>query len=120
MLHHTVDGVEPLEDSTSSLPISRTPHSSSHLPQAGPLLRHAHFKFSPVVSGEDTSWRGAKGLVHEEAIRQLEKLTEHDFYLSGSEGMVMAVYKDLVDRGVDKSQIYSDMLDIKRDMGDEV
>jgi hypothetical protein len=47
-------------------------------------------------------------------------LSQYDFYISGSEAMVLAVYYDLLENGADKSQIYSDMLDIKRDMGEDI
>jgi CDP-4-dehydro-6-deoxyglucose reductase len=79
-----------------------------------------NFHFTPVVSGEDVHWQGARGLVHFEAIRQLSNLSQYDFYISGSEAMVLAVYYDLLENGADKSQIYSDMLDIKRDMGEDI
>lgn len=79
-----------------------------------------NFKFTPVVSGDDDHWKGARGLVHFEAIRQLSDLSQYDFYVSGSEAMVMAVYYDLLEKGADKERIFSDMLDIKRDMGEDI
>ncbi len=81
---------------------------------------HDNFKFVPVVSGDDDNWKGARGLVHFEAIHQLEDLSQFDFYVSGSEAMVLAVYYDLLDKGADKDRIFSDMLDIKRDMGEDL
>jgi len=82
--------------------------------------QHKQFSFTPVVSGDDDKWKGEIGMVHHAAIRELGELSGYDYYLSGSEAMVMAVYDDLMDKGVPKAQIYSDMLDIKRDMGDDV
>ncbi|MCO7226540.1 FAD-binding oxidoreductase [Pleionea sp. CnH1-48] len=81
---------------------------------------YEHFHFTPVISGDDKSWQGATGLVHKAALAQLSNYTQYDFYVSGSEAMVMAVYQDLLDVGVPKEQIYSDMLDIKREMGENI
>jgi CDP-4-dehydro-6-deoxyglucose reductase len=81
---------------------------------------HANFHFTPVVSGDDEKWTGARGLVHFEAIRKLSNLSQFDFYISGSEAMVLAVYYDLLEKGAHKAHIFSDMLDIKRDMGEDI
>ncbi|MEE4246910.1 MAG: NAD(P)H-flavin reductase [Kangiellaceae bacterium] len=76
--------------------------------------------YHPVVSGDDKNWTGATGLVHHNAIEFLTDPTDYDFYISGSEAMVMAVYHDLLEHGASKTTIYSDMLDIKRAMGEDV
>jgi CDP-4-dehydro-6-deoxyglucose reductase len=47
-----------------------------------------------------------------------KELVEIDFYISGSEAMVVAVYNSLKGKGVDKSQIHSDILNIKREKGE--
>ncbi len=78
-----------------------------------------NFRYTPVISGDDEIWDGAVGFPHEVAIeRYNKKLIEKDFYVSGSEAMVMAVYRALSDKGVDSSQIHSDMLNIKREKGE--
>ncbi|TQV89236.1 NAD(P)H-flavin reductase [Aliikangiella coralliicola] len=76
------------------------------------------FTYIPVVSETDKNWTGETGFPHEVALAQLgEKSSECEFYVSGSEAMVMNVYQSLVKAGVPKDQIHSDILDIKREMG---
>lgn len=78
-----------------------------------------NFSYIPVISGDDEIWEGATGFPHEVAIEQCEPiLTEKDFYVSGSEAMVMAVYRALTEKGVKSSNIYSDILNIKREHGE--
>jgi len=82
-------------------------------------LDNENFSYTPVISGEDENWQGAKGFPHESAMDCDEnELVEKDFYISGSGPMVMAVYEALREKGVDKSQIHSDMLNIKRENGE--
>jgi CDP-4-dehydro-6-deoxyglucose reductase len=76
------------------------------------------FSYIPVVSGESQLWQGEVGFPHNVAIKQLgSSITNKDFYIGGSEAMVMAVYYDLLNAGVSKKSIHSDMLDIKRANG---
>ncbi len=82
--------------------------------------KHSGFKFIPVVSGSDSNWQGETGFPHAVAINNIKQISDCDFYISGSEGMVMAVYSDLLQQGVPKKQIFSDMLDIKREMGEDI
>lgn len=80
---------------------------------------NGNFSYIPVISGDDEIWEGATGFPHEIAIEQGgASLTEKDFYVSGSEAMVMAVYRALTDKGVDALQIHSDILNIKRENGE--
>ncbi len=77
------------------------------------------FKYTPVVFEVDDSWKGATGYPHEAAIADYQdKLSNCDVFISGSEPMVMNVYKALTEKGVPPNQIYSDILDIKRASGD--
>ncbi|WP_251358673.1 NAD(P)H-flavin reductase [Kangiella sp. TOML190] len=73
--------------------------------------------FVPVLSGIDPKWQGRKGFVHHAFMLDYDDLSEMDIYVAGSEPMVMSVYQDLLDRGVDKANIHSDILHIKRDFG---
>ena len=77
------------------------------------------FKYTPVVFESDQSWNGASGYPHEVAIVDYDdRLPECDIFISGSEPMVMNVYKALTEKGVPPDQIYSDILDIKRASGE--
>jgi len=78
-----------------------------------------HFRYYPVISTEDKSWAGRTGFPHELALQNNQKLlADKDFFISGSEPMVMAVYQALKNHGVLCSNIYSDILNIKRDKGE--
>ena len=78
-----------------------------------------NFKYIPVISSDDEIWEGAIGFPHEVAIEQCEQvLTEKDFYVSGSEAMVMAVYRALREKSVKSKNIHSDILNIKRLKGE--
>ena len=76
-----------------------------------------HFTFVPVLSGLDEKWQGRKGFVHHAFMLDHNDLTNMDIYVGGSEPMAMSVYQDLLDRGVKKTSIHSDILNIKREMG---
>ncbi len=78
--------------------------------------RNLHFKYIPVINEKEANWDGAVGFPHQIALSQLtKKISGYDFYISGSELMVMSVYRELIDSGADKKQIFSDILDIKRE-----
>lgn len=77
------------------------------------------FRYIPVVNQPDDTWQGARGFPHLVALQDhAQALGECQFIISGSGPMVMKVYQDLLDAGVDKARIFSDMLDIKRDLGE--
>ncbi len=78
-----------------------------------------NFQFIPVINQAEPEWSGHTGYPHEIALKQLQQSDkEHDFYIGGSEAMVMAVYKALKQAGVSSDRIFSDILDIKRDLGE--
>jgi len=79
------------------------------------------FSYTPVVGESCEQWKGAVGFPHEHAIKDYsEKAPECEFFISGSEPMVMAVYKSLKESGVPSEQIHSDILDIKRASGESL
>ena len=79
------------------------------------------FRYIPVLQQAEENWSGASGLPHQVAIEELgEDLARADCYISGSEAMVLHVYKALLAAGVDKASIFSDILDIKRQMGENL
>ncbi|NVJ65806.1 MAG: NAD(P)H-flavin reductase [Gammaproteobacteria bacterium] len=73
--------------------------------------------FVPVLSGIDPDWQGRKGFVHHAFMLDYDDLSGMDIFVAGSEPMVMSVYQDLLDRGVAKADIHSDILQIKRQFG---
>lgn len=79
------------------------------------------FRYIPVVNEPDENWSGATGFPHQVLLDDLGGKTEAtDYYLSGSAAMVMNVYEELKKTGVNSDNIFSDILDIKRDMGEKV
>ncbi|MCW8999765.1 MAG: NAD(P)H-flavin reductase, partial [Kangiellaceae bacterium] len=81
----------------------------------------ANFSFVPVVNKPGNDWQGETGFPHDVAIRKCQDtLSDTEFFVSGSEPMVMSVYQSLLDKGVPKIQIHSDILDIKREMGKDI
>ncbi|NVK22234.1 MAG: NAD(P)H-flavin reductase [Kangiellaceae bacterium] len=76
-----------------------------------------NFTFVPVLSGLDEQWQGRKGFVHHSFMLDYNDLSDMDIYIGGSEPMVMSVYQDLLDRGVEPQSIHSDILNIKRQLG---
>jgi len=82
-------------------------------------IKHKNFNYVPVISDENSGWDGATGFPHEAAITQFQnEINEREIFIGGSEVMVMAVYRALLDEGVSKEQIHSDILDIKRECGE--
>ena len=81
----------------------------------------SNFSFVPVVNKPGNDWQGETGFPHEAAIKNCQdSLSNTEFFISGSEPMVMSVYQSLLDEGVSKDHIHSDILDIKREMGKDI
>jgi CDP-4-dehydro-6-deoxyglucose reductase, E3 len=79
------------------------------------------FNYVPVINQQEAEWQGEFGFPHQAALKLINgNASKHDFYISGSGPMVMSVYQALLDAGADKTRIYSDMLDIKRSMGEDI
>ena len=77
------------------------------------------FAYVPVLGDPDNEWSGAVGFPHEVALENLGTQACHcDYYISGSEAMVVNVYKALIEAGVASEQVFSDILDIKRAQGE--
>jgi len=77
------------------------------------------FNYVPVVSEAGGNWQGRIGFPHQIALNDIENaISGYDFYISGSETMVMNVYQCLLKAGANKHNIFSDILDIKREMGE--
>jgi len=83
-------------------------------------LDNFNLNYQPVVNQPDNSWQGKVGFPHEVALEVLgEKASQCDFFISGSEAMVVNVYQSLLAKGISKQAIYSDILDIKREMDED-
>jgi len=79
------------------------------------MSEYKNFHFVPVINNLDPDWSGEKGMVHEAVFRNIQNLHDYDIYLSGSSAMVFNIYRQLKEKKVASTQIFSDMLDILRD-----
>ncbi len=89
----------------------------AELPQTWASDR-TQLQYTPVISGDGNDWHGRRGLVHEAVMQDYPDLSGHEVFIGGSELMVMAVFADLRRQGVAEDQIHSDILHIKRDLGE--
>ena len=78
-----------------------------------------NFHFTPVLQQPTSSWQGASGLVHQAALADIKDLSAFNIFIGGSSAMVFNVYRTLRNKGVPASQIFSDMLDIVRETGEQ-
>ena len=78
--------------------------------QRAPLLSYV-----PVLSEGSPQWTGARGLVHEEVLRQITDLSAHDIYASGPPAMIEAVRREFGARGASADHIYFDSFDYAPD-----
>jgi CDP-4-dehydro-6-deoxyglucose reductase, E3 len=82
--------------------------------------QQANFHFTPVVQQPANKWQHATGLVHLAALSDIEQLANFNIFIGGSSAMVFNVYRTLRNKGVPANQIFSDMLDIVRDTGEQL
>ena len=71
---------------------------------------HANFRFVPVRSeaGDDPSWTGRRGLVHEALLADHPDLRGHEVYSCGSVRMVEAAAPDFIAHGLAEQFCFSD------------
>ncbi len=78
-----------------------------------------NFHYTPVINEMQDGWTGKIGFPHQSAIADYSDNIEHcDFFVCGSEPMVMNVYQSLLNAGAQANKIHSDILDIKRENGE--
>ncbi|MDP1648968.1 MAG: 2Fe-2S iron-sulfur cluster-binding protein [Rubrivivax sp.] len=71
---------------------------------------HASFRFVPVLSeaGDDASWSGRRGYVHEALLADHPDLSGYEVYACGSVRMVEAAVPDFIAHGLAESFCFSD------------
>jgi NAD(P)H-flavin reductase len=71
---------------------------------------HANFRFVPVLSeaGDDASWTGRRGYVHEALLADHPDLTGYEVYACGSVRMVEAAVPDFIAHGLGERFCFSD------------
>lgn len=72
--------------------------------------QHPNFSFVPVLSqaGDDPSWTGRRGLVHEALLADHPDLSGHEVYACGSVRMVEAAVPDFIAHGLGEQFCFSD------------
>ncbi|MDX2480968.1 MAG: hypothetical protein QNK24_11620, partial [Desulfuromusa sp.] len=64
--------------------------------------------FTPVLSDDDASWQGRKGLVHQAVMDDFTDLSKFEVYACGSSGMIAAAKNDLLKQGLLSKNFFSD------------
>ena len=64
--------------------------------------------FTPVLSDDDASWQGRKGLVHQAVMDDCTDLSKFEVYACGSSGMIAAAKNDLLKQGLLSKNFFSD------------
>jgi glycine betaine catabolism B len=68
--------------------------------------RNGNLRVTNILSDPPSGWDGRVGRIDKEAIRELvPDYLERSFYLCGPPGMVLSLYKDLEELGVEKKRI---------------
>ncbi len=70
--------------------------------------QHKNVFFVPVISGEDASWTGKTGFVHQAVLDQFGSLSGFDVYACGSPVMVEAARQDFIKNGLENTRFFSD------------
>ncbi len=75
----------------------------------------AAFRYVPVLSEADASWRGRRGLVHAAVLEDHATLAGVDIYASGPPAMIAAVRSGFVQAGADPARLAFDSFDYAPD-----
>jgi CDP-4-dehydro-6-deoxyglucose reductase, E3 len=68
----------------------------------------AAFTYVPVLSEALPQWRGARGLVHDAALKDIDDLEAIDVYAAGPPAMITAIQREYDSRGAAKTRLYYD------------
>jgi NAD(P)H-flavin reductase/ferredoxin len=66
------------------------------------------FKFTPVLSDPDSDWKGAVGVVHHAALRNLTNLLGWQVYACGNPSMIRGARRDCELAGLPPDQFFAD------------
>ena len=67
-----------------------------------------NISFTPVLSGNDSSWQGRRGLVHAAVMHDFTDLSEFELYACGSLDMVTVAKANFLDQGLLAENFFSD------------
>ncbi|HEX2825845.1 MAG TPA: 2Fe-2S iron-sulfur cluster-binding protein [Burkholderiales bacterium] len=77
--------------------------------------RYADFRYEPVLSRPDSSWRGRRGYVQDAVRDDCDELSGHAVYLCGSPLMIAAAREAFALHGADPGYIYADSFTFQAD-----
>jgi len=77
---------------------------------------HPNLRFTPVLVEPDSAWTGASGFVHETVVDSIDRLAEHDVYMSGPPAMVSAARSVFLAAGVPEDRLFYDSFDFAPDV----
>jgi CDP-4-dehydro-6-deoxyglucose reductase len=69
----------------------------------------------PVLSEPSSSWKGARGWVHEAVLEDIGDLEKYAVYAAGPPAMIAAVRREFGLRGVAPSRLFFDSFDYSPD-----
>ena len=75
----------------------------------------ARLRYVPVLSEPAPGWAGARGLVHEAVIADIDRLRDYDVYAAGPPAMIAAVRREFGARGVAPERLFFDSFDYAPD-----
>ena len=80
-----------------------------------------HFSYTPVLSqpAEEDCWLGRCGYVADAMAHDFPDLSGYDLYASGPPGMVEAVHRAAIERGLTAGNFYSDPFEFSKDVSAE-
>lgn len=71
-------------------------------------VEYPNIQYVPVVSGEDSSWHGRTGFVHQAVINDFPDLNNVSIYACGSLAMISAAHQEFIEYGLAEDQFFSD------------
>jgi len=104
-----------LQPQPQPAPAPEPERRSQPLSQPRLQAQTGRLRYVPVLSEPSPQWRGARGLVHEAVLRDIEDLAGYDVYAAGPPAMIAAVQREFVLRGVDPSRLFFDSFDYAPD-----
>lgn len=76
--------------------------------------QYQHIRFIPVLSEANPRWQGRKGYVHQAVLNDYDDLSHADIYACGPPVMVQSVAKYFVQKGMKKTNFYSDAFEFQQ------
>ena len=75
------------------------------------ILQNSYKKlcYTPVFSGNEESWKGKAGLVHNAVVHDFEDLSSFEVYVCGSNNMIEVSKETFLEKGLSKKNFFADV-----------